>query len=130
MNCFFHLFDFFFLVFFKGFVDLFHFFICLFLHFFEGIFNFLFKGLKHSPQVIFRSLPSASSIFRCSSITKPQFFVGVVLLYICGVECVLILSTHLFLDVVGAVSLVISLPGASGSRAQMVAHCGTVWATV
>ena len=42
----------------------------------------------------------------------------------------LVYSSFPLIDVVGAVPLVINLPGASGSKAQMVAPHGTVRATV
>ena len=53
-------------------------------HFFEGFFYFLFKGLKHSPKIIFRSFSSTSPIFYCSgpAVVGPLVFTAVMLLFV------------------------------------------------
>ena len=85
-----------------------------------------FKGLKHSPKAIFRSFSSASSLLGCSSLANldPLVFAGVMLL----VVVLSVYSSFPLIDVVGVVCLVITLPGTSGSKAQMIVPCNGVGA--
>ena len=101
-----------FLVFFKGFDDVFQFIVCLFLHLFGEISHFLFKCLKHFPEVIFKSFSSALSIFGSSSlaIVGSLDFTGVVLFLWCCVCSYPVYSSFLLIVVVGAVLILVINP--------------------